>query len=307
MTAATPGQAAYEAHAGKMGGRRDAWGELPATYRDAWEAAAQAAIDAFLAGDSVSAESIREALAAHEQPAPGLAMLRADLADAEAQLAKWPRCPEGCGCRLATEDPFGRECGCDGPCGMECRENGYPDAPSYRDIPREDAQSAPELATGPCPSDGHDGEHLRLNTHGHWLCAITLTDMLVAADVITDLHPGQAACDLARARQGLRDLADVHDALLEEILRNAGEDMDLTGTPEDRAARYVRSLEAGRTQERPAPGAVPDLLPGRMDKLDRIAGMCRRPAEVAGRSSGSGIVSGTNLAAAILHVIEEES
>lgn len=35
-----------------------------------WEAAAQAAIDAFLDGDSVSAESIREALAAHEQPQP---------------------------------------------------------------------------------------------------------------------------------------------------------------------------------------------------------------------------------------------
>jgi hypothetical protein len=44
-------------------------------YRTAWEAAAQAAIDAFLAGDSVSAESIREAVAArepHAAPADGM-------------------------------------------------------------------------------------------------------------------------------------------------------------------------------------------------------------------------------------------
>jgi hypothetical protein len=25
-------------------------------------------------------------------------------------------CPEGCGCRLGTEDADARECGCDGPC-----------------------------------------------------------------------------------------------------------------------------------------------------------------------------------------------
>lgn len=43
------------------------------------------------------------------------------------------RCPDGCGCRLATDDADRAECGCDGPCTAECRENGYPDAPSYRD------------------------------------------------------------------------------------------------------------------------------------------------------------------------------
>ena len=64
---------------------------------------------------------------------------------------------------------------------------------------------APELRIGPCPFQGHDGEHLRLNTHGHWLCAITLTNMLVAAGVITDLQP---APELAAAR----DASDIEVA-----------------------------------------------------------------------------------------------
>jgi hypothetical protein len=49
----------------------ETWGELPAKRRERLEAAASAAIDVFLAGDSVSAESIREAIAAQQaQPAP---------------------------------------------------------------------------------------------------------------------------------------------------------------------------------------------------------------------------------------------
>jgi hypothetical protein len=60
------------------------------------------------------------------QPAPGIplrsdaetcAMLRADLADYEALLARWPRCPAGCTCRIGIpEDADAGECGCDGPC-----------------------------------------------------------------------------------------------------------------------------------------------------------------------------------------------
>lgn len=54
------------------------------------------------------------------QPAPELAMLQADLADAEALLARWPKCPAGCSCRIGIEDdPDRNECGCDGPCNGE--------------------------------------------------------------------------------------------------------------------------------------------------------------------------------------------
>lgn len=77
MTAQTPGQAAFEAWEALIAppGKPMTWESLQGAesrdYRAAWEAAAQAAIDVFLAGDSVSAESIREALAAQEpQPAP---------------------------------------------------------------------------------------------------------------------------------------------------------------------------------------------------------------------------------------------
>jgi hypothetical protein len=48
------------------------------------------------------------------------AMLRADLADAEALLARWPKCPAGCNCRIGIpEDADANECGCDGPCNAE--------------------------------------------------------------------------------------------------------------------------------------------------------------------------------------------
>jgi hypothetical protein len=91
--AGVPGQAALLAYERALGGQTGSWKYLGPAGHAAWEAAAQAAIDAFLAGDSVSAESIREAIAAREaQPAPGpafdaivapdgLEFIRADLHD----------------------------------------------------------------------------------------------------------------------------------------------------------------------------------------------------------------------------------
>lgn len=92
-------------------------------------ASAVAALTAATEGEGVTVVTVRgvEALRTWEpQPAPGAllrsdaetaAMLRADLADAEAQLARWPRCPAGCPCRVGIEDDADRnECGCDGPC-----------------------------------------------------------------------------------------------------------------------------------------------------------------------------------------------
>ena len=87
----TPGQVSWTARNMALAGPGDqpgdvlaeldgAWDCLDPEEREAEEAGAQAAIDAFLAGDSVSAESIREALAAHEaKPGPGLTPF--DLAD----------------------------------------------------------------------------------------------------------------------------------------------------------------------------------------------------------------------------------
>lgn len=49
-------------------------------------------------------------------------------------MPRWPRCPDGCGCRMGSNDPDLADCGCDGPCTAECRENGYLDAPSYREL-----------------------------------------------------------------------------------------------------------------------------------------------------------------------------
>jgi hypothetical protein len=89
--------------------------------------------------------AVEAALAAERQRTAKLTAelgeMRADMAAARDLLDLWPLCPDGCGCRLGTDDPDARECACDGPCCMECRETGYPDAPSYRDIPREGKQS----------------------------------------------------------------------------------------------------------------------------------------------------------------------
>jgi hypothetical protein len=81
VSAPTPGQAAYEArmasraallgHAYGIGMFNKPWHGLDEQDQAHEETGAQAAIDVFLAGDSVSAESIREALAAQEpKPAP---------------------------------------------------------------------------------------------------------------------------------------------------------------------------------------------------------------------------------------------
>ena len=170
--AATPGRAACDAFWAAVGAGPS--GEQPpdaawnwaheANARHAWEAAAgavmlkaQAAVDyaelvslreqvahlsAALAGDNEGVRlwmldcgalvdkhrQERDAAREHAQS------LAEDLDDAGALLEHWPKCPDGCGCRLGTEDADAKECACDGPCCMECRENGYPDAPSYRDL-----------------------------------------------------------------------------------------------------------------------------------------------------------------------------
>jgi uncharacterized protein (DUF4415 family) len=81
------------------------------------------------------------------------------------------------------------------------------------DLDAQEPHAAPELQTGPCPFQGHHGEHLRLNTHDHWLCAITLTDMLVAADVIADPAP-----ELAAAMRESRLRAEVITEVLADVL-----------------------------------------------------------------------------------------
>ena len=182
---ASAGQAAYE-RAARL---RDwdtmvdllSWDSLPPEVQHIWEQTAQAGIDAFLAGDSVSAEGIREALAARE-----------------------------------------------------------PDA-------------APELLLGPCPFEGHDGEHLRLNTHGHWLCAITLTNMLVTAGVITGLHPEpQPAPELAKVIQDWRDTL----AELEPVQARDGD--QAMAAQIDTLRTVIRQVEqAIATMPAPGPAARP--------------------------------------------------
>lgn len=132
MTGPTPGHAAYETFRrlfpGEDWGPWELIGGTDEENQPGWERIAQAAVDAasvpslILKFDGKLTEEqvteIRAALdrAVKPKPAPELAMLRADLADAEAQLARWPKCPAGCGCRIGTEDADARECGCDGPC-----------------------------------------------------------------------------------------------------------------------------------------------------------------------------------------------
>jgi hypothetical protein len=98
MTAPTPAQAAHRAYwVTLLRGEEptDAYDDEESEYQRAWDASAQA-----VAGP-LEAEIKR---------------LRADLADAEAEIGRWPRCPAGCRCRVGTDDADALECGCDGPC-----------------------------------------------------------------------------------------------------------------------------------------------------------------------------------------------
>lgn len=81
MTAATPGQAAYEASltviAEDLDGEPWAWASLPQKLRASWEAAAQAAIDHYRDNRAVEQE---QAAPVGEQPEPELGRLQRMLA-----------------------------------------------------------------------------------------------------------------------------------------------------------------------------------------------------------------------------------
>lgn len=146
QAARNPAQAAYEAlresQVARIGGGRafGGWGVLTSAEREDFYAAAQAAIGASglrRERDAArqDAAALRELIGAGQPTlARQLLEAREELATLRAALACWPLCPDGCGCRLGLEDADARECGCDGPCTQECRENGYPDAKSYRDL-----------------------------------------------------------------------------------------------------------------------------------------------------------------------------
>jgi hypothetical protein len=98
--------------------------------------------------------------------------------------------------------------------------------------------------------------------------------------------PGPLALQLIIAVDALRDIRDAHDAgtMAHDAAHKALDDI---GTP-------------GFGESQPAPE-----LAAAMAALARVRQMCERPADVAGHSSGSGIVSGTNLAAAILRELDK--
>jgi hypothetical protein len=93
------------------------------------------------------------------QPAGEVAMLRADLADYEALLAKWPKCPAGCSCRLGLpEDADANECGCNGPCNGG--EQPAPDLAAAMTETRQLRELAAEIIAQFRPTS--DGHHARV-------------------------------------------------------------------------------------------------------------------------------------------------
>jgi hypothetical protein len=133
-----------------------------------------------------------------------------------------------------------------------------------RAVAAQQPHAAPEpvqLLLGPCEAQGHDGEHLQLRTHNHWLCAITLTNMLVAADVIADPAP-----DVTKLRAELDEEQGYRSELTNDILLNAPESFDGDEAADVIAVRYVRHLEAEiakHAEPQPAPelaGAMAALI-----------------------------------------------
>jgi hypothetical protein len=123
-----------------------------------------------------------------------------------------------------------------------------------RELAAREPHAAPEpvqLLLGPCKAQGHHGEHLQLQTHDHWLCAITLTNMLVAADMIADPAP-----DVTKLRAELDEEQGYRSDLTNDILLNAPESFDGDEAADVIAVRYVRHLEAEiaeHAEAKPAP------------------------------------------------------
>jgi hypothetical protein len=74
--------------------------------------------------------------------------------DAAPDTAPEARCPEGCGCRLGTDDADRRECGCDGPCtGTAAPDTAQPD-----DIPLPPQCSRCQASSSVVPMVLEDGD-----------------------------------------------------------------------------------------------------------------------------------------------------
>ena len=140
-----------------------------------------------------------------------------------ALMERWPRCPDGCGCRLGTDDADHAECGCDGPCTSECRESGYPDAMSYRDLAvkaaMDDADALREqLADWEAQRPGIQMRIVELNDAVAEKSALydaiaeqekTISDYRAAIGA-TEAERDQARRQLVTAAGALRDLRDGH-------------------------------------------------------------------------------------------------
>lgn len=254
MGAETPEQAVYERYARAVGGlwltdgnpeMPDSVEALPLVLQRAWEAVAaqepkrapgadadrgryyealQSIVDAVAVGDAAAVDKLaRNALGLTRigrpepfQPAPELAD---DVhVDWHMTPGEWRQLYTVLG--EHTDTPYiGR-----------LIEAGKVPAPFGEPKPAPDPV---QLLLGPCEAQGHDGEHLQLRTHDHWLCAITLTNMLVAADVIADPAP-----ELTKVRAELDTLRE----LLDEIgvmAANAPEDGDSFGLLEQIAMRIA--------------------------------------------------------------------
>jgi hypothetical protein len=112
MDGPTLGQVAFAEYYGRQAGAAlvmpDSWARWSDAGRADWEAAGAAVAATAIARLNQTGE-LAGAMTENVR-------LRKDLADAEAEIGRWPRCPAGCPCRVGTDDADALECGCDGPC-----------------------------------------------------------------------------------------------------------------------------------------------------------------------------------------------
>lgn len=203
---------------------------------------------------------------------------------------RWPRCPDGCECRLGTDDADARECGCDGPCTAECRENGYPDAPSYRDL-------AVEAVAGNLREALIERDEARASLREYQVALITnlatVAHLAGALRKIAGGEYGSASLMAAAAERALADrdavtsaehkLADVASER-DELRKHATsleEDLDDAGTT---IADYLSALSAMQRQLDRARDVVREMRehivsgddyadPARIARWDKRAGL----------------------------------
>lgn len=238
----------------------------------------------------------------------------------------WPLCPNGCGCRLGSEDADARDCACDGLCcygEIEVSEV-FAERDRLRKLLADrEPQAAPELAeTLSSPAELARWVEANHGDHPEWVSELRAL-LPISEQPTPELTPVEAVrLAVAEDWQPIVDKAHAEADHLRELLdeigvmaANAPEDEDSFGVLEQIAMRIAAMdvpdttpIDEWPDPENPVTGRTPGgVAASDADELraviDMIWRMCQNPKQAAGTSQGV-VVNGDRLAERIAGLIK---